>query len=166
MFFSALCAGLLAHKGKTQSYSDLLSKIHLLQQKSDQQTQPEIYSFSDVQDVQDSNGWEKVKFDYSVLVQQRLHFFFAAYFADKLSVTESYLNKCVKSVTLKPPKHWINEIDINYSKALLHSSKDIAEITYELNFHTAFRFTQLFKKIAGVTPKEYRTQLLQSRTTV
>ncbi|WP_232816091.1 helix-turn-helix domain-containing protein [Chryseobacterium capnotolerans] len=52
----------------------------------------------------------------------------------------------MKSVTQKSPKQWINEIDINYSKALLHSSKDIAEIAYELNFHTASHFTQLFKK--------------------
>ncbi|SDJ17108.1 hypothetical protein [Chryseobacterium jejuense] len=79
LFFSALCAGLLAHKGKTEPYSDLLSKIHLLQQKSDQQTQPEIYSFSDAQDVQDTNDWEKVKFDYSVLTQQWLYYFFGGY---------------------------------------------------------------------------------------
>lgn len=83
-----------------------------------------------------------------------------AFYADKLSVTENYLNKCVKNVTQKSPKQWINEIDINYSKALLHSSKDIAEIAYELNFHTASHFTQLFKKITGITPKEYRVQFL------
>ncbi|WP_126651738.1 hypothetical protein [Chryseobacterium aureum] len=79
LFFSALCAGLFAHKGKVQPYSDVLSKIHLLQQKSDQQTQPEIYSFSDAQDVQDFNDWEKVKFDYSILAQQWLSCFFADY---------------------------------------------------------------------------------------
>ncbi|WP_313004069.1 hypothetical protein [Chryseobacterium gleum] len=79
IFFSTLCAGLFAHKGKAQPYSDILSKIHLLQQKSDQQTHPEMYSFSDVQDVQDSNDWEKVKFDYSVLAQQWLYYFFAGY---------------------------------------------------------------------------------------
>ncbi|MBL3548938.1 putative membrane protein YvbJ [Chryseobacterium rhizosphaerae] len=79
LFFAALCAGLFAHKGKTQAYSDILSKIHLLQQKSDQQTQPEIYSFSDAQDLQDSNDWEKVKFDYSILAQQWFQYFFAEY---------------------------------------------------------------------------------------
>jgi len=79
IFFSALCAGLFAHKGKAEPYSDILSKIHLLQQKSDQQTHPEMYSFSDVQDVQDSNDWEKVKFDYSVLAQQWLYYFFVGY---------------------------------------------------------------------------------------
>ncbi|AZA77359.1 hypothetical protein EG347_07480 [Chryseobacterium sp. G0186] len=79
LFFSALCTGLFVHKGKTQSYSDVLSKIHLLQQKSDQQTQPEIYSVSDAQDAQDSNDWEKVKFDYLILAQQWLNYFFAGY---------------------------------------------------------------------------------------
>ncbi|AZB30131.1 MULTISPECIES: helix-turn-helix domain-containing protein [Chryseobacterium] len=83
-----------------------------------------------------------------------------AFFADKLSVTESYLNKCVKNVTKKSPKQWINEIDINYSKALLQSSKDIAEIAYELNFHTASHFAQLFKRITGITPTAYRNQFL------
>ncbi|AZA90333.1 Uncharacterised protein [Chryseobacterium nakagawai] len=79
LFFSALCVGIFTHTGKTKSYADVLSKINLLQQKSDQQTQPEIYSFSDAQDVQDSNDWEKVKFDYSILAQQWINYFFAKY---------------------------------------------------------------------------------------
>lgn len=83
------------------------------------------------------------------------------FYADKLSVTENYLNKCVKNITQKSPKQWINEMDINYSKALLQSSKDIAEIAYQLNFHTASHFTQLFKKITGITPKEYRLQFFR-----
>lgn len=86
-----------------------------------------------------------------------------AFYADKLSVTENYLTKCIKNVTQKSPKQWINEMDINYSKALLHSSKDIAEIAYELNFLTASHFTQLFKKITGITPKDYRTQFLKDK---
>ncbi len=82
------------------------------------------------------------------------------FYADKLSVTENYLNKCVKSVTQKSPKQWINEIDINYGKALLYSTRDIAEIAYELNFHTASHFTQLFKKVTGTTPKDFRNLIL------
>nr|WP_315034262.1 hypothetical protein [uncultured Chryseobacterium sp.] len=79
VFFSVLCAGIFAHKEKDKPYSELLSKVHLLQQKSDQQTQSEMYSFSDAQDVQDTNDWEKVKFDYSILAQEWLHYFFAGY---------------------------------------------------------------------------------------
>ncbi len=83
------------------------------------------------------------------------------FYADKLAVTENYLNKCIKNVTQKSPKQWINEMDINHSKVLLQSSKDIAEIAFQLNFHTAFHFTQLFKKITGITPKEYRSKFLR-----
>lgn len=79
LFFLTLCVGHFTYKAKTQPYSDLLSKIHLLQQKSDEQSQPEIYSFSDTQDVQDSDDWEKVKYDYSILSQQWLHYFFTKY---------------------------------------------------------------------------------------
>ncbi|THV59889.1 hypothetical protein [Chryseobacterium candidae] len=68
-----MCAVLLSQKGKTRSYSEIISKINLLQQ-----TQTEIYNFSDIQDVQDSNDWEKVKFD-SLLAQPWLHYFFAGY---------------------------------------------------------------------------------------
>lgn len=87
------------------------------------------------------------------------------FYADKLFVTENYLNKCVKDITQKKPKQWINETDINYSKALLHSSKRISEIAFELNFQTASHFTQLFKKVAGITPKEYREQIWNSQST-
>ncbi|WP_353146580.1 hypothetical protein [Chryseobacterium sp.] len=78
LFLATLCAGLFAYKGQVQSYSGLLSKVHLLQ-KSDQQTQPELYSFSDTQDAQDSDDFEKVKFDYSVFTQQWLYYFFEGY---------------------------------------------------------------------------------------
>lgn len=78
MFFSALCAGLFAGNGKTQSYLDASSKIHIVKH-ADQQGQPEIYSVSDDQDAQDANDVEKVKFDYSIITQQWLNFFFSGY---------------------------------------------------------------------------------------
>lgn len=77
-FFSALCAGVFAGNGKIQSYLDAFSKAHFLKH-ADQQGQPEIYSVSDDQDAQDSNDFEKVKFDYSIITQQWLNFFFAYY---------------------------------------------------------------------------------------
>lgn len=83
-----------------------------------------------------------------------------SFYAAKLSITENYLNKCIKSVSQKTPKQWINQVDVNYGKALLHSSKSIAEIAFELNFQTASHFTQLFKKITGLTPKAYRSEFV------
>lgn len=77
VFFSALCAGFFAGKGKTQSFPDTFSKSYLAKH-ADQQGQPEIYSVSD-QDAQDTGNPEKVKFDYSVITQQWLSFFFSDY---------------------------------------------------------------------------------------
>jgi len=81
------------------------------------------------------------------------------FYAEKLAVTENYLNKCVKQVTQKTPKQWINEVDINYAKSLLHSCKSISEVAFELNFQTASHFTQLFKKVTGMTPREYKRKI-------
>lgn len=94
-----------------------------------------------------------------LLFKYHIHEKKVSFYAEKLSVTNNYLTKCIKSVTQKSPKQWINEVDINHGKALLHSSKGVAEIAYELNFQTSSHFTQLFKKITGLTPKAYRQQL-------
>lgn len=78
MFFTALCAGFFAGKGKTQSYFGDDSKTQIFKHV-DQQGQPEIYNVSDDQNPQDSGDFEKVKFDYATTAQQWLNFFFASY---------------------------------------------------------------------------------------
>ncbi|WP_076446101.1 hypothetical protein [Chryseobacterium sp. RU37D] len=85
LFFATLCAGLLAHEGKSSSYQDVSFKEHFLQ-KSNHQDPSEVYAVSDLSDIQDSNDLEKVKFDYSVLEQEWLKHFFAG-FSFKASVT-------------------------------------------------------------------------------
>lgn len=70
-----------------------------------------------------------------------------SFYADHLHLTENYLNKCLKEVTGKTPKQWINEIDIDYSKTLLQTGKSISEIAYELNFQTPSHFSQVFKNL-------------------
>ncbi|WP_027380584.1 hypothetical protein [Chryseobacterium daeguense] len=69
-----LCAGLFAHEAKINSYQNTSSE-NGFQQKSHHS--PEVFAVSDLQDVQDCNDLEKIKFDYSVLEQQWLDFFFA-----------------------------------------------------------------------------------------
>lgn len=134
----------------------LITMLHLILIKM-LQTDLSSVSKSATRPMELSLQFRDLLFKYHV-VEKRVVFY-----AEKLSVTENYLNKCVKNVTQKSPKQWLSEMDVNYSKVLLHSSKDIAEIAYELNFHTASHFTQLFKKIAGITPKEYRAQFLNNK---
>ncbi|WP_018675144.1 helix-turn-helix domain-containing protein [Riemerella columbina] len=83
------------------------------------------------------------------------------FYANKIGVTENYLNKCLKKITGKSPKQWINEIDIDHSKYLLQTDKTIAEIAYELNFQTPSHFSQVFKKVVGKSPKDYRSEKLK-----
>lgn len=79
------------------------------------------------------------------------------YFAEKLNISENYLNKCVKETTNKPPKQWINEISILHSQILLQdATRDIASVAFELKYQSPSYFTRLFKKVTGYSPTEYR----------
>lgn len=79
------------------------------------------------------------------------------FYAEKLNISENYLNKCVKEATNKPPKQWINEISILHSQILLQdTSRDIASVAFELKYPSPSYFTRLFKKVSGYSPSEYR----------
>lgn len=82
------------------------------------------------------------------------------YYAGQLNISENYLNKCVKEVTGKPPKQWINEISILHSQILLQdSSRDIAGIAFELNYQSPSYFARLFKKVSGQSPSAFRLHM-------
>jgi hypothetical protein len=79
LFFATFCATLLVQKVHSNIYPSTSLKNHFLQ-KSDNNGQVEIYSLSDSQDNSDSNDFEKVKFDYSILEQEWLMHFFGQSF--------------------------------------------------------------------------------------
>ncbi|MCI5092493.1 MAG: helix-turn-helix domain-containing protein [Phaeodactylibacter sp.] len=84
------------------------------------------------------------------------------FYAETLTVSENYLNRCVKRVTSKPPKQHIHEQIINHSKILLKDqSKDIAQIAFDLNFSDPSYFSRLFKQMTRCTPSQYRSRILQ-----
>lgn len=84
------------------------------------------------------------------------------FYADSLTVSENYLNRCVNNVTNKPPKQHINELLINHSKVLLMDfSKDISQIAFDLNFSDPSYFGRLFKQLTKLTPSEYRNVIMQ-----
>ena len=82
------------------------------------------------------------------------------YYADKLAVSTNYLNRCVSSVFKKSTKQIILEVAIMHSEFLLaETNKTIANIAYELEFEDPSYFARLFKKIVGITPTKYRSNL-------
>ena len=83
------------------------------------------------------------------------------FYAEKLAVSENYLNRCVNKFTNKSVKQHINEIVINHSKLLLQDQSNIiSEIAFNLNFNDPSHFGRLFKKITNQTPSEYRTSFM------
>lgn len=85
-----------------------------------------------------------------------------SFYAKSLSITENYLNRCVKKLTNKPPKQHINEVVIYHSQILLQDlAKDISQVAFELNFHDPSYFGRLFKQITGQSPSMYRESILQ-----
>lgn len=80
-----------------------------------------------------------------------------AFYANKLNISESYLNRCVKAVFRKSSKEIWTKIIIQHSQVLLQdTSKEIAEVAYILHFADPSYFGRLFKKITGITPTHYR----------
>lgn len=87
------------------------------------------------------------------------------FYADKLCISDNYLNRCVKEVTGQSVKYWISKVNIQYSMLLLkNSARDITEIAYELNYPNPAYFSKVFKKIVGVSPTEYRNNSLDKIT--
>lgn len=85
------------------------------------------------------------------------------FYASKLAISTNYLNRCIQSTYNKRAKQLILEITIVKSQLMmLDFSKDTSEICFELNFEDASYFSRLFKKIIGMSPREYRQTLMHT----
>ena len=82
------------------------------------------------------------------------------YYADLLYVTPKYLTKCVREVTGRTCSELIDEMVIMEAKVLLDDlSLPISQVAEDLHFSDQFFFSKYFKRQAGQTPSEYRTQM-------
>lgn len=80
-----------------------------------------------------------------------------SFYADKLAVSSKYLSQVCKRFSGKSIKKWIDEYLIIEAQVLLGSTeKTIQQIAWELNFEDAALFGKFFKRIVGISPKEYR----------
>lgn len=80
-----------------------------------------------------------------------------AFYANKMYLTPKYMSTAIKEHSSKSAGEWIDEWVIMEAKALLKSSNmTIQQISDELNFSTQSSFGKYFKRLVGVSPKEYR----------
>lgn len=82
------------------------------------------------------------------------------FYAEKLHVTPKYLTKCVKELVGKSSSEIIAQMVIVEAKIMLSNLSDpISHIAEELTFSDQFFFSKFFKRVAGVSPSEYRSLL-------
>jgi len=79
------------------------------------------------------------------------------FYAAKLKLTPKYLSKLIRDNSNKSVNDWLNDYVILEAKALLKSTDmNIQQISDVLNFPSQSFFGKYFKRLAGVSPKEYR----------
>lgn len=82
---------------------------------------------------------------------------FLEFYAGKLKVTPKHLSRSIKMQTGYTAVEWIERFVILEAKVLLKSSNlNIQQIADELNFPSQSFFGKYFKKLTGMSPKEYR----------
>ncbi len=81
--------------------------------------------------------------------------------ASKLSLSPKYLSDLLKQETGKTALELIHLYVVSEAKNMLIEGKSsISEIAYKLGFENPPYFSRLFKKEVGVTPKEFRSQIM------
>lgn len=79
------------------------------------------------------------------------------FYADKLCITPKYLSKLVKENTGRSAGDWIENHVILEARAMLQSSDmTIQQIASTLNFPNQSFFGKYFKRVTGMSPKQYR----------
>ena len=79
------------------------------------------------------------------------------FYADKLSITTTYLSRVVRELTGNTINNYLNNLAFEEACTLLRSSgMSIGEIAFSLGFGDQSAFTNFFKAHAGCTPKAYQ----------
>jgi AraC family transcriptional regulator, transcriptional activator of pobA len=78
-------------------------------------------------------------------------------YAAELNITTVHLNRICKKLVKKSALDVVNEhLIMECKKYLLNTNYTISQISYLFNFDDPAYFTKVFKRMTGVTPKEFR----------
>ncbi|BAH82072.1 response regulator transcription factor [Streptococcus dysgalactiae subsp. equisimilis] len=77
--------------------------------------------------------------------------------ADRLHVNGVYLGQCFKNETERSFAQYLNQVRIQKAQQLLlYTNQSINEIAYKTGYNTNHYFIKMFKKLNGLSPKEFR----------
>ena len=81
--------------------------------------------------------------------------------ADHFHVNPSHLSREFKKETMVNLTDYINQQKINLAKLfLLQNDHTIMDVSDMLNYNSSSYFSKTFKKVTGISPKEYKNQLM------
>lgn len=81
----------------------------------------------------------------------------ASFFAERLHITTSYLNDCVKAATGLSVTRFLQQAMLMEAKRnLYYTNDDVKKIAFDLGFEDHTYFSRLFKKLTNETPLGFR----------
>lgn len=82
-----------------------------------------------------------------------------SYYAESLNKSPKTITNTFKKIGEKSPLMAIHERILLEAKRQLHyTKKDVSEIAYEVGFESVQTFSRFFKKLAGLSPSDFRIQ--------
>ena len=86
----------------------------------------------------------------------------AAYYAEKLGISDAYLHELTRKNTGMTPSQIIRkELATEAKRLLAHTTDTVSEIGYKLSFDDPSYFGRFFKRETGFSPKDFRSQTLE-----
>lgn len=84
-------------------------------------------------------------------------------YATSLAISVSHLNDSVREITgSSVSEHIQQHVVLEAKRLLFFSKKNVKEVGYDLGFEDPVYFNKLFKKIAGITPLQFRLKFRDS----
>ncbi len=81
--------------------------------------------------------------------------------ATQAHISPSAFCRYFKARTKRTLKEFVNDLRINYACQLLQENRhNITQICFEAGFNNISNFNRRFKEIKGITPQQYRTNIL------
>jgi AraC-like DNA-binding protein len=108
-------------------------------------------------DANHANGSERINKVFDYILQNFTNVIKLEEIAGLVSLTPTSFCRYFKQHTQKPFSRYLNEVRISYAcKLLLEKSFSITRIGYESGFQNLSNFNRQFKKIKGMTPRDYQ----------
>ena len=84
--------------------------------------------------------------------------------AEALNISQGYLSTAFKKQSVESFTNYVSAIKIEKAKELIASHQYMMyEVSDLLGFDTPFYFSKVFKKVTGMSPKEYEAQCLKQK---